>query len=110
MNTPIKITFYDGNDEIVKEFSRATIPWGILKRAVSLSRSVGRDTQEVSGTQLDEIAQLVVDLFGGQFTVDELNKGVDIGDMMAILDGIVTRAGELVRANPTTPPSSKRKR
>jgi len=110
IGSPIKLSFYGPDDEVIHEYSRSTIPWGILKRAVSLSKTFGEAPDQLTEEDLDSIAQLVVDLFGEQFTLDELNKCVDIGDMMTVIQSIVSRAGALVKANPTIPPSSKTKK
>jgi len=37
--TPIRLTLYTANDEVNKEYSRSTIPWGVLKKAITLTMS-----------------------------------------------------------------------
>jgi hypothetical protein len=108
--TPIKITFYDADDEIVAEYERSTIPWGILKRCVQISSASEGSPDALSQEQLDEIALLLVDLFGGKFTVEDVNKGLDVADMTVLLNTIVARASAMVKANPTTVPSSRTKK
>jgi hypothetical protein len=106
--TPLKITIYGANDAENKEYSRSTIAWGILKKAIALTKSI--DAESASVEDIDAIASLVVDAFGGQFSIQDLDKGADIGEMMAVLQSIVARAGALVNANPTvTPPTAKKK-
>lgn len=107
--TPITITLYGPESEASKEYSRSIIPWGILKKAIALTKSVSK--KDVSGEDMDAIANLVVEAFGNQFSVKDLDEGADIGEMLAVLQNIVARAGTLVKANPTmTHPSSRKKR
>lgn len=107
-NTPIKITIYEANDEIKKEYSRTTIPWGVLKKAIALTKAIDKD--DVGEADIDAIAGLIVEAFGNQFGIQDLDAGADINEMMAVLENIVARAGALVKANPTTTPSSKKRR
>jgi len=60
---------------------------------------------------MDAIAGLIVDVFGNQFSVQDLDNGADVGEMLAVLQGIVARASALVKANPTDlPPKVKPKK
>ena len=53
--------------------------------------------------RLDALAALVVEAFSGQFTVDQLNNGTDIGEMLAVLNLIVSKARTGMGGNPTPP-------
>jgi len=105
--TPIKITLYGADDE-GKEFSRSIIPWGILKKAIGLTKSI--DQKDVGEKDMDAIAGLIVEAFGDQFTIKELDNGADIGEMIAVLENIVARASALVKSNPTLRPSLNKKK
>lgn len=104
---PIQITLYGPDDEVEQTFSRSMIPWGILKKAIALSRAIG-DGQNVTEEHIDLIASFVCEVFGDKFTVEALNEGADVGEMLAVIQGIVARASGLVNANPT-PQSPKKK-
>jgi len=52
---------------------------------------------------VDALAALVVEAFGGQFTVDQLNDGADIGEMLTVLNLIVSKARTGMGGNPTPP-------
>ncbi len=106
--TPIIITLYGPDSEPGKEYSRSIVPWGVLKKAIALTKSI--DQKNVTEADMDAIAGLVVEVFGGQFTLQELDQGADIGELLSILQSIVARAGTLVRANPTPVPVSKKKK
>jgi len=134
MTAPIKITLYDANNEVVGEFERAVIPWGLLKRAIRLSEEINaasepvvepapsdwmgrfkrwlhRNDRQVTGEEkmMDKIAEFVVEVFGGRFTVKQLDEGAEIGEMMTVLQAIITRAQVLGPTNPL-PKVSRKKR
>ena len=105
--TPIKITLYEANNEIKQEYSRSMIPWGVLKKAIQLTKNIDQDA--IGEKDIDAIAGLIVEAFGSQFTIQELDAHADVGDMIHVLQNIVTRATTLVAANPTmTLPAKKR--
>lgn len=102
--TPIELTLYDPEtNEALKTYSRSFIPWEILKRAIRLQKSL--NIQDMSEDNVDELASLVVAVFGDQFTLEQVNKGADIGEMAAVMQAVVTRASQFVQGrsngNPT---------
>ena len=106
---PIEITLYDENDAIKAKYTRSKLPWGIPKKAVQLSKSLG-DVENISESDIDAIAGMVVEIFGDQFTVEDLDKSSDVSEMMTVIQSIVTRAGVLVQANPTLPLAGAKKK
>lgn len=105
--TPLTITLYASGDE-GQTYTRSIIPWGILKKAIALTKSV--DQKNIGEKDMDAMAGLIVEAFGNQFSVNDLDNGADVGEMFTVLQNIVARAGALVRANPTIASSSKRKK
>lgn len=102
-NTPMVITLYDSETNDVKNtFSRSFVPWKILKKAVKLSKDV--DFDDMKPEDVDQIAGLVVEVFGDKFTVDDLNEGADAGEMISVLQNIIARA-KGISLNPTPPAS-----
>jgi 23S rRNA G2069 N7-methylase RlmK/C1962 C5-methylase RlmI len=101
--TPLKITLYDPKtNEVKKEFSRSFVPWRILKKAIQLSKTLANlDQTDITEADVDAIAGLVVDVFGDQFTVAELNDGADLSEMMTVLQAIIAKAEGMV---PNPPP------
>jgi len=95
---PLEITLYDEQDEPKKTYTRSIIPWRVLKKAIRLQNV---DQNHLQEENVDEIASLVVETFGDQFSLDDLNNGAELGEMMTILTQIVTRAGAAFQANPT---------
>lgn len=106
--SPIKITLYEsGNQEVKQEYSCLIIPWGVLKKAIALTKSI--DEENVGVEDLDAIAALVVQAFGNQFTVQDLDAGADISEMLTVLQSIVARAGALITENPTHLPTARKR-
>jgi hypothetical protein len=99
--TPIQITLYGNEDEVKGNYSRSIIPWGIMKRAIKLAKSF--DQNDLKEEDIDTLAGLVVDAFGNQFSIEDLNNGADLGEMVTILNTIVAKAGGLLPANPIHP-------
>ena len=95
--TPIEITLYDENDEVKATFTRSIIPWKILKKAVRFSRNV--DLDNISEDVIDELAGLIVEAFGDKFTIEDLDEGADVGDMISVIKGIISKATKII--NPT---------
>lgn len=97
------ITLYDPEtNEAVKEFTRTFVPWKLLKRAVKLSKNLEKlDIANLDESIVDELGALVVDAFGSQFTMDQLENGADIGEMMNVLVAIIASTGGNV---PNPPP------
>jgi hypothetical protein len=99
---PIEITLYEANDEIKATYSRSHIPWGLLKKAIELS-SLTINPKTASIKEIDMIAGLVVEIFGNQFTIKDLDEGADIMELAMVVQSIISRAGNLVKQNPTLP-------
>lgn len=107
--TPIQLTLYgekDGiSDEVIAEFRRSIIPWGILKRAVRFAKSVDLNNIEIDSLteeNIDEMAGIVAAVFSDQVTVEQLDQGADVMDMLAVIQEIMARAGSI--SNPTQRP------
>ncbi len=98
----MQITLYGEDSEPVKTFTRSFVPWKLLKKAISLSKELKEG--ELNEADVDNIAALVVDAFGNQFTVDQLSNGADVGEMMTVLKAIISRAAGANNTNPTLPP------
>jgi hypothetical protein len=103
---PIELDLYNSDNEKVKSLSRVVVPWGILKKAVRLGKKIfDVAPEDVSEENLDEMADLVVEIFGEEkVTRQELDKGADVGDMISVIETIVNRGHGLV---PNAPPAAK---
>jgi hypothetical protein len=100
--TPMQITLYDPEtNEVVATHSRLFVPWKLLKAAIGLAKSL--DPANLTETDLDQLAGLVVEVFGNKFSVEDLNNGADVSDMVAVLNTIIAKAGRGFTANPTPP-------
>lgn len=99
--SPLKITLYDpGTDEEKATYSRNFVPWKLLKLAVGLAKDV--DFENMTPESVDILAALVVEVFGNKFSVQELDEGADVSEMITVLQAIVSRAKGLA-VNPIPP-------
>lgn len=102
IETPLQITLYDpATNEVQKTYTRTFVPWKLLKQAVKLTKSL--NINNMDDDTLDALAGLVVETFGSQFSIEDLNEGADASEMMAVLNNIIARAGGAVTANPPPP-------
>lgn len=104
MAAPIKLTIYNPEThESEKELQTSLIPWGILKRAIKLAKSLGglagldaanpmEALARLDESAVDELTGLVADIFQGKVSLEELNRGTEIMEMVTVLQAIVTRA------------------
>jgi hypothetical protein len=94
---PIELTLYDPETNEQKEtYSRSFVPWMILKRALRLSKILNKGIDNFGDEDLDEIAALVVAVFGDKFTIADLDRGADTAEMMNVIQAVITRAGQFV--------------
>jgi len=101
-NAPMVVHLYGDDNEVVKTFTRSFVPWKMLKKAVKLSKQV--NFEDLKAEDVDQIAGLVVEVFSDQFTLEDLDNGADVGEMLAVIQNIVARANG-VSLNPTPPES-----
>jgi hypothetical protein len=104
--TPMKLTIYDPEtSEVKKDLVQLFVPWKLLKVAIRLMGDI--DQTNLTEADMDAIAALVAEVFGGRVTVEELNNGSDIGEMFAVVEQIVAKANGV---NPTLPGKQPRAR
>jgi hypothetical protein len=107
--SPIVLTLYGPNDEIVSSHSRAVITSRFLERAMDLSETMSK--MGTSKDVLESLDQLLVDFYGGQFTLAQIKEGGDFIEKISVLKAILNKAGvafETVappagESNPTIP-------
>ena len=103
MNTPIQITLYDPKtNEEKKTYVQSFVPWKLLKKAASLQDQI--DFDNIKPEDMDTVAMLVVETFGGRFSLKDLDNGADINEMIAVIQNIVARANG-ISLNPIPPVS-----
>lgn len=100
MATPMVLHIYDEDSEVKRTVTRSFVPWKLLKESVKLSKNL--DIENMTDENVDELTGLVVAVFGDQVTVEELNEGSDIDEMVTVLNQILARARGK-STNPTPP-------
>ncbi len=101
--TPIVLTLYDPEtDEIKATYRRSFVPWKLLKEAVAITGQLkpkkGEET-EISAELLDQVAGLIVGVFGNRFTLEELENGADVTEMISVLNQVIAKVNG-VQTNP----------
>lgn len=97
---PMTIRLYDPEGEY-REFTQMIVPWGIFKIAVRISESL--DPEKLTDKDIDALAGLVVTAFGNRFSIEDLNNGATIEEMMTVINMIVARAQSGIESNPLRP-------
>lgn len=98
--TPLVITLYDSEtNEEKATYTRTFVPWILLKQAIRLSKKL--DLDEMTEETVDELAGLVVAVFGDKFSLQDLNHGADITEMLTVITQIIAKAEAVMPANPT---------
>ncbi|MEY9096287.1 phage tail assembly chaperone G [Paenibacillus sp. RC84] len=72
----------------------------MLRRALELMKS--NKINDLDAETLDELVQFVVDLYGGQFTVDELYAGVESTELVPVISNSIS--GVINKTNKATEP------
>ena len=105
---PIELTLYDpATNEPIKTYVRSFVPWAILKRAIRMSKMLsgaGDGANDLAEEDVDELASLVVAVFGDQFSLEDVGKGTDVGEMMTVITAIISRASQFVGGEKANPP------
>ena len=104
LGTPIQFTLYGDDDEIKATYSRKRVPLTFVEQAMELSGMLEGDN--LGKEQLTALYQIIVDFYGEKFSVEEVRKGADLGELISVIEAITERASSLMpnKANPTPPP------
>jgi hypothetical protein len=126
MNAPIELTLYDTNDEPIKTYTRRTVPWGVMKKAMSLMQAMNdlsekdkpdaektnwekfkawfsfAKTEDANEVSLRMLEEFLVEFFGDKFTVNDL-KQADTLELVSVLQSIISRAAASMPVNPQKP-------
>lgn len=137
--TPIVITLYGKNNEEDATYSKKIVSWGLLKRAIRLGeelkindasqpgdatdatkdnswlarfkRWLHRNDRPISDEEqmMNRISEFVVDVFDGQFTVQQLEDGAESAEIMTVLKSIIARGKTMGPTNRQEFPTSRTK-
>lgn len=102
--TPISITFYNPDDSIKAEYSKVRIPLGMVDIALELAERMDKNTDKETW---QAVLAFLVELFGDQFTLAELKKGADLGEIESTFKMVMAKISGAIGAsgakNPTRP-------
>jgi hypothetical protein len=103
MPSPIILNLYDPQtQEIQKTYTINFIPWKMLKKAIRLQKTLGsKKIEDYEESDIDEISNFVIAVCGDGLTVEKLDDGSDVTEMMSVIQSIVSRARGIM--DPTLP-------
>jgi hypothetical protein len=85
MSTPLEIILYNPDDSVREKYTKLRIPMGMIDTALDLSDRLTRDDGEVSKEMWMELKSLIVEIFGNQFTIQDLDLYGDLGDLKSVM-------------------------
>lgn len=95
MPAPLLLNFYSPTDELLKTYSRNGTPAGVMRKVMDLFGDVdGKAPVEIQANKelLDNLASVIVELYGDQFTMDELYKQSYFDEWFPLIMQIMQRA------------------
>lgn len=72
----------------IKRFVADFIPARIFREAIQAQKILNKET--ITEDDLDIVIQLVVNVYGKQFTVDEFYDGTDVRKMLKVITDTIT--------------------
>jgi hypothetical protein len=102
--TPIRFTLYDPQTgEVREEFATYIIPTGILEIALQLQNIA--NPKDLKPDEAIAIQQLIVDLFGGRFSLKDVQRYSELEEAWAVIVSMGSRLGDIhiENPNPTQP-------
>ena len=106
---PIELNLYDENDQVVGTLSRTRIPSYLLDMAIDLQNSMSAETESPN---TDALFDFIVEFFNHKVEREQLKKQTDLGECMAVLVSIISRATQLTmeyaKINPQVPSPKKK--
>jgi hypothetical protein len=99
----VTIRLYDPKtNEVKDEFSTVFIPWRILKEVVKLQKALNPEkSDDLTEEVIDSLGALVVEIFGNQFTLKDLQDGADLLEVSTAIRSVMSRARGAMGTNPT---------
>ncbi|MVB11624.1 hypothetical protein CAFE_23460 [Caprobacter fermentans] len=104
LKKPIELHIYDDNGEVKETYKLCIIPWGMMKKAVSVFDKLSESKNE-SG-DIDEMTGFLCDLFKNRFTPDDLNEHADAKEVMAAISAV---SAEIISTNPNAEAEPQKK-
>lgn len=103
---PLVINIYGEDDTLIKSYTRAFIPWKMLKKAIAIQKQlVSKTPEQYEEEDIDALTNFILSIFGkDDLTVQMIDDGADVTELIAVIQSIVSRAKGI--ADPTLPPRS----
>lgn len=90
---PVLLNFTDEQGQVTRTFTVCSIKAGMMDNIFDLAEkgeSFEKGELKISEVKVffKDLKALIVEVFAGQFTYDELNEGVDTRDLMAVFSEV----------------------
>lgn len=100
----LKINFTDGAGNTTKTYTAIGMKMGLVDNLMDLAEKqrisqIGQPTLAEQREIWDEMGSLIVEVFGRQFTYDQLKDGADVKEVMRCFDSLAEFVAESVRKN-----------
>ncbi len=111
--TDIELKFYEPQtDEVCKTYIAPRVKTKVLKHGIRLAKQIG-NPKNMDEAQVDALLDFVVELFGEQFTREELEEQTDLLECISVMQALFGRVNLLAMTqrpqtpNPTKPPTTQ---
>lgn len=101
---PIFLNFTDENGEKTKTFTVCSLKTKMIDNIFDLAEKADEMEKGKLGLKeiksfFDDLRAIVVEVFKGQFTFDELNENVETEELLSVFNAICSNIGGSLRKN-----------
>ena len=101
---PVLLNFTDEQGQVTKTFTVCSLKAGMMDNIFDIAeKGEGFEKGELKVPEIKaffkDLKALIVEVFGGQFTYDELNSGVEVSDLMDVFREICGNVVGSMRKN-----------
>jgi hypothetical protein len=106
---PLVLNLYGEDNELIKTCTRAFVPWKMLKKAITLHKTLGNKTiDNFEEADIDALTAYIMEVFPGQdLTIEILDEQSDVIEMMTVVKTVMNNARGIM--DPTVPSKAKAK-
>lgn len=90
MSTPLSVTFYNEANEPTATYGTLAVPWRLVKAALVAQERI-IEGKLLAEEHLSAVKLLVVQAFDHQFTLAQLEAGLDVEELMVVVVQITAR-------------------
>lgn len=97
----ISLNFYDDDDNIVESYQKNGIRWGILKKSISIGKTMSTvDEKNFTEDEYNKISTFVCEVFGNKFTTKDLEEKSNFEDVFNVFLAVTKKANSVMGTSP----------